>query len=38
MAELTRGGFFAPPSNIGYARTPSKIGLSTNVSENTLGF
>ena len=27
MAELTRGGFFAPPSNIGYARTPSKIGL-----------
>ena len=27
MAELTRGGFFAPPSNIGCARTPSKIGL-----------
>ena len=29
MAELTRGGFFAPPppSNIGYPRTPSKIGL-----------
>ena len=28
MAELTPGGFFAPPpSNIGYARTPSKIGL-----------
>ena len=27
MAELTRGGFFAPLSNIRYARTPSKIGL-----------
>ena len=28
MAELTLGGFFAPPpSNIGYARTPSKMGL-----------
>ena len=27
MAELTRGAFLPPPSNIGYARTPSKIGL-----------
>ena len=29
MAELTcgGGGFFAPPSNIGYTQTPSKIGL-----------
>ena len=27
MAELTQGAFLPPPSNIGYARTPSKIGL-----------
>ena len=27
MAELTWGAFLPPPSNIGYARTPSKIGL-----------
>ena len=26
------GGFFAPPSNIGCARTPSKIGLSSQAS------
>ena len=32
MAELTWGGFFAPlPSNIGYAQTPSKIGLNKKV-------
>ena len=27
MEELICGGFFAPPSNIGCAQTPSKIGL-----------
>ena len=38
MAELTRGGFFAlPPSNIGYARTPSRAEIYLDASATSVG-